>query len=100
MSDDEAQKRSPPLEFVLEEGHRDDTVIVFVKNMRSFTAPVRADTARCASTLGRPASGFSACRECWISVCLVTGCDGGRSLVALLQIYGFTDLRIHPLPVP
>ena len=44
-----------------------------------------------ARALERPASGFSACRECCVSICLVDGCGGGL-LVAFG--YKFTELRI------
>ena len=56
----------------------------------------RADSV--ARALERPASGFSACRECCVSICLVDGCGGGL-LVAFR--YKFTELRIYgstPLP--
>ena len=53
-----------------------------------------------ARALERPASGFSACRECCVSACLVAGCGGGLSGGFWLRIYGFTDLRIHPPPSP
>ena len=55
-----------------------------------------------ARALERPASGFSACRECCVSACLVAGCGGGVSrgfLLHDLRTYGFTDPP-PSLPVP
>ena len=58
----------------------------------------RADSV--ARALERPAFVFSVCRECCVSVCLVAGCGGGLPGGFWLQIYGLTDLRIHPPPSP
>ena len=65
---------------------------------RTRESAARADSAERA--LERPAPGFSACRECCVSACLVAGCGGGLPGGFWLQIYGFTDLRIHPPPSP